>query len=292
MPEASAWRARSPGAGRGPPEAATSRSAPAISASAGVSRGPTTRTRSRSRWRDPDLGRVGRPDGRLPVAGWVEAPDRAQEQPQRSPLLVEAEGDPRSGLAARVASAPATRVDGLVVGARARPARSRRGRSARSAARSSRELVVRASRRPRKISTSGRATWVERMRSVGLVEAADVERARVAQRGRGDAGRERVVDVDEVEVDPAEQPSSARRRRAATARRAVAGRAAAGSRCRAPRTARRGGRRTATPERVAMASGDRLARVADLGGASPRAPRSRPGGRGRRARPRCGRRTR
>ena len=40
---------------------------------------------------------------------------------------------------------------------------------------------------------------------VRLVEAADVERARVAQRRRADAGGEGIVDVDEVEVDAAEQ---------------------------------------------------------------------------------------
>ena len=40
---------------------------------------------------------------------------------------------------------------------------------------------------------------------VGLVKAADVERPRVAQRGRGDARGERVVDVNDVEVDAAEQ---------------------------------------------------------------------------------------
>ena len=39
----------------------------------------------------------------------------------------------------------------------------------------------------------------------GLVEAADVERARVAKRERSDAGRKRVVDVDDVELDSAQE---------------------------------------------------------------------------------------
>ena len=39
-----------------------------------------------------------------------------------------------------------------------------------------------------------------------FVEGGDVERGRVAQRRRGDAGRERLVDVDDVERVGAEQP--------------------------------------------------------------------------------------
>ena len=42
-------------------------------------------------------------------------------------------------------------------------------------------------------------------RSAGGVEGADVERARVAQGGVGGAGRERLVHVDEVELDGGEQ---------------------------------------------------------------------------------------
>ena len=67
------------------------------------------------------------------------------------------------------------------------------------------KLAVRPSRRPKSSSTMRRATWVERKRSVAPWKLPDVERPRVAQRGRGRAGRERLVHVDEVELGAIEE---------------------------------------------------------------------------------------
>ena len=64
---------------------------------------------------------------------------------------------------------------------------------------------MRASRRPKKISTSGRATWVERMRSVGSWKLPTLSEREWRSAAEESAGRERVVDVDDVEVDAAEQ---------------------------------------------------------------------------------------
>ena len=50
-----------------------------------------------------------------------------------------------------------------------------------------------------------RATWVDRKPLGGSVEAPDVERARVAQRRRGGARRERLVHVHEVELGAIEE---------------------------------------------------------------------------------------
>ena len=58
---------------------------------------------------------------------------------------------------------------------------------------------MRASRRPRNSSTTRRATCVESDPLGRRVEGADVQRARVAQRGARGARRERLVDVAEVE---------------------------------------------------------------------------------------------
>ena len=69
----------------------------------------------------------------------------------------------------------------------------------------------------------------------GLVEAADVERGRVTQRRRSEAGDERVVDVNDVEIDARRAAHRAPGwRRPADAPPGAADRGASGSRCRAP----------------------------------------------------------
>ena len=266
-----AGRERLRGSGRAPvagrPRRRTSTSAPAISASAAhLARADHVRRARAARWRDADLvglrGSRRRPPSRV---GRVEAAERAQEQPQRAPLLVEAERDPqpggrfrRLGRSATTARPPRRRP--------ARSARSGRGRSARSARRSRCSWSC-PRVEPAEEDLDQRPGDLGREDALGgLVEAADVERAGVAQGGRGEAGRERVVDVDDVEVDPAEQVlERAARRRAAAAPRAGAGRAAAGSRL---PTASTGGlvapRHTRTRETASGGRiGDRRARVAD-----------------------------
>ena len=112
-PARSRWRApcaRGRGRGAGPPEAAQSDVGAGDQLLGRAPRAGRRRwTRSRSRLRDPDLGRVGDPDRRLPVAARRQAAERAQEQAQRAALLLEAEGDPQRAARAARPSLRATR---------------------------------------------------------------------------------------------------------------------------------------------------------------------------------------
>ena len=161
---------------------------------------------------------------------------------------------------------------------------------------------MRASSRPKKISTSGRATWVDRMRSRRLVEAADVQRARVPKRDRGGARRERIVDVDDVEARrPPSSSSSGRLRSIGTG--AARGRGPRGI-ARLEPTASTGGppspparvplpgRRRRAPPGRSRAAPNHPARLADRGPRARPAPPPPPCVRARRARPRPERRTR
>ena len=155
-----------------------------------------------------------------------------------------------------------------------------------------RQLAVRASRRPKKLSTKRRATQRREQPLAGGVERADVERPRVAQRGVGGAGRERLVDVHEVELDHARAVPRPCARRRSAARAGAAGRR---SRRRAPRRRRsRAGLPPSLPS-------SRLLRLGARGAQLPCATRARApasararaparGARGRRARRRRARR--
>ena len=103
-------------------------------------------------------GRVAQPDRRAPVELGREAAQRAQEQPQRTPLLLGGEDD---------LGRPARRPPGGGAGRRrAGSPGSRRGSSARSGRASRRSSPCAPSRRPNSSSTTLRATWVETNRSV------------------------------------------------------------------------------------------------------------------------------
>ncbi len=139
---------------------------------------------------------------------------------------------PRASVAARRASRRSAR-SARRRRRRRRPAGTRRGSGGCISSAVSGRLAVRASRRPKKLSTKRRATSVESRRSRRGVERADVQRARVAQRRVRRARRERLVHVHEVELDRARAvPRSCARRRSAAPLRAAA-----------PRTARRAPRR-------------------------------------------------
>ena len=114
-----------------PPDATQTTSAAAISSSGANDRGPTTWTRSRSRLESRTSPPVRQPHRRLPVERSRKPPQRAQEQAQRAPLLLEAERDPER-LPRRLLRAAASAIRPPSRPPRARPARSRRGSSAAS----------------------------------------------------------------------------------------------------------------------------------------------------------------
>ena len=179
----------SPGAGATPSEAATSTSAPVRAASASVDEahaleqvGAQRRRRGR-----PALGVH---DG-LPAQPEIEPAQRAQEQPQGTALLLLDEGDAHGCVV--TALGPRERV-----GARRY------------------DRVLAREEAPQQVGGGaiGRGSRVEApedelddlARDLGgddalgrRVEGADVERARVAQRRAGHAGRERLVHVAQVE---------------------------------------------------------------------------------------------
>ena len=66
--------------------------------------------------------------------------------------------------------------------------------------------TVRASRRPKKISTSGRATWVERTRSCGAWKVATLSEKEWRSAAEETLRREGLVDVDDVERRRRQQP--------------------------------------------------------------------------------------
>ena len=159
--------------------------------------------------RDADLvpARAARPPP--PSQPQRQAAERSEEEPQRAALLLEAEGDPHGPLAIRLRdrveipaprppalhSAVGTRRDQLVGAGKEALHQVRGGAAARRARVEPAEEDL--DQRPRHLGGED---------ALGrLVEAADVERARVAKRDRGRAGRERIVHVDDVELDPAEQ---------------------------------------------------------------------------------------
>ena len=139
-------------------------SAPAMKPRGSPSAGRTTRSRSRSRRLTRASGSVGPSNQitRLPVELLGQAAQRAQEQAQRAPLLLGAVDDAQPPSAAR-APAPARRASAPGADQLVR----RRGRSAPAARPVAPLLAVRASMRPKNISTSIRATWVESTRSAG-----------------------------------------------------------------------------------------------------------------------------
>jgi len=130
-------------------------------------------------------------DDRLPGQGWIQPAQRAQEEPQGAALLLLDEGDAHGGVVAALGSRQrvgAGRDDPVV--AREEAAQQVRG------------------------GPEGRGARVEAPEDElddlardlggddalgGRVEGADVERARMAQRGAGHAGRERLVHVAQVE---------------------------------------------------------------------------------------------
>ena len=158
-------------------------------------------------------GAGGGEDGGAPVDVVADPAQGAQEQPQRRALLLGAERDPeRSGLLAggallavdRGGAGPQQRVGGRerVLHLLARGVEGRRAR-----VEAAEEQLHEAARHLGREHPLG-----------GGVEGADVERARVAQRDRRRARRERLVHVDEVQRGEAEHlldraPDVDRRRR-------------------------------------------------------------------------------
>ena len=133
-----------------------------------------------------------RPDRRAPLAVQRQPAQRAQEQPQRRALLLEHERDLQRAVRA-VARREALQVDAgshdrVVAGEEARdqPARDVEGRQ--PGVEAAEEQLDEPARHLRRQHALGRG-----------VEAAHVQRARVAQRRRRRAGRERLVHVHEVE---------------------------------------------------------------------------------------------
>ena len=133
-------------------------------------------------------GAAGDEHGRLPVELGRQPPQRAQEQPQRRALLLVDEGDPQRAFVRRPRERGRAGAQHDVLG-REDPlhhlARGLEGGAA--GVEPAEEQLDEAARDLRGEHALG-----------GRVERADVERARVAQRDRGGAGRERLVDVDEL----------------------------------------------------------------------------------------------
>ena len=163
--------------------------------------GPAREAAARSGPRSSPAPRRPPPSRRpAPAGGSPAGTGAARPSPRR--------GRRRSG------SGDARRPPALGRATRVRPRRRRQARRARTGPGKKRsisssvapQLEVRASRRPRKISTSGRATWVERIRSEGSWKLPTLSERECRSAAEATLGRERVVDVDEVEVDSAQQP--------------------------------------------------------------------------------------
>ena len=135
-------------------------------------------------------------DVRLPVELEREAAQGAQEHPQRAALLASAVDDPRRAIAG-LAGRDLGRRAKHVVAAGEEPAEQigRRPAGDRAGVEAAEEDLDDRPRDLRREHPLGRQ--VERRR---------VQGARVPQRRRGDARGERVVDVDDVEVDGGQQP--------------------------------------------------------------------------------------
>ncbi len=188
---------------RGPPEAAHTTSAPAMSSSGvGLSR-PQDMDPVAQPPREPHLGRARRPHRRLPVHLQGQAPQRPEEQAKRATLLLEAERDPNGPVVFGVAVTRPRALDagigaGLhqLVRAREEPLHQLRGRAG----------GHRPGVEPSEEDLHERPGDLRRQDPLGgLVERADVQRTGVAQRDSGGARRERVVDVHDVEVHATEQ---------------------------------------------------------------------------------------
>ena len=142
-------------------------------------------------------GRVAQPDRGAPVELGRDAPQRADEQPQRAALLGVREHDlRRPGLLPRGALLEVgAGVDHGVVAGEVALDEVARGGEARGAP-----------VEPPEQELDHLARHLGRDEALGgRVEGADVERARVAERGRRRAGRERLVHVQEVELGAVEQ---------------------------------------------------------------------------------------
>ena len=197
-PPASA-RSTSCGAGAAPVEAATAIVARARCWASEPSAGPASVTRSRSapgQRHGGRRGRVAQPDRRAPVELGREAAQRAQEQPQGTPLLLGGEDDlrrPLVGLRAveQVGAGPDHPV---VAGEVALDQVARRGEARRAAVEATEQQLDDLARHLGRDEPLG-----------GRVERADVERARVAQGRRRRARGERLVHVHEVELGVVEQ---------------------------------------------------------------------------------------
>ena len=147
------------------------------------------------------LGQSVRPHDRLPSRLGGESAQGAIKQPQRAALLALAVGDPhRPAVLTRRSSRCVRQIragTNELIGSGEVALDQLRGLAAAHGARvQTPEEDL--DERPRDL---GREQPLGR-----LVEAADVERVRVAERRRGGAGRERIVDVDDVEWDRFQQP--------------------------------------------------------------------------------------
>ena len=141
-------------------------------------------------------GGIAQPDRRLPVGLDGQAPQRAQEEPQRAALLLAREHDARR-LARRLGTLEqvGARMDDLVVAGEVALDQVARGDVARRApVEAAEEQLDDLARDLRRDEALG-----------GRVEGADVQRLRVAQRRRRSARRERLVHVHEVELGAVEQ---------------------------------------------------------------------------------------
>ena len=181
---------------------------------------PRRRARARGRAGASGIGRRragGDEHGRLPVELGRQPPQRAQEEPQRARAPPGRRTRSASGLRA------AARCD-----AASAPGRSTRSRAGKIRCISSRVASKRGGARveaaEEQLDEAARHLGREHALG-GRVERADVERARVAQRDRRRARRERLVDVDEVERRDASAPPRSCARCPAAARDRAAARA-------------------------------------------------------------------
>src|SRR6266542_4900471 len=155
---------------------------------------------------DPDVALVRQPHHGLPRDIGRQTAERPQEKPQRATLLVKAEGDAHRALALHRPGAQPFRPVRLEAGIGSR--RNELIRTRKEALHESRGRI--AAYRPRvqapEEDLDQRPRHLRRENSLGwLVEAPDVQRSRVAKGDRRGAGRERVVDVDHVQLDAAKQ---------------------------------------------------------------------------------------
>ena len=207
-PDASALRT-SPGAVEGPPEATQAISAPAIELLGRcLARANEVDTLAQPAG-NADLVPVRHPDRRLPGKPEGQAPQRPQEEPQGAALLLKAEGDAYrllviglgDGVGIRTSRPPALHLPirprrDEVVGAREEALHQVRGRPA----------ARRAGVEPAEENLDQRPRHLGGEDALGrLVEAADVQRTRMPERDRCRTGRKRIVDMDDVQLEPAEQ---------------------------------------------------------------------------------------